>query len=255
MAIQSDLQKALIELGLSSAEQDVFMASLKGGPMPVTKLARQVGLERPYVYTVIKSLRELGLASPDDKRYSRTFTVEPPSVVLDLLKKRRGEVEILHKSLSSEMPKYLGMYKGQGVTQVFLYEGKKRFLELYDRIFEEEPEETLYFGDLDHFISVVEESGAQTWIRKRIQKKIKMRFLPIESPRVKEYPTDPSQFRATRVIPKELAQDILATFQVFGNTVIFWQPETPAAVVLRDKRIAGMHREIFNLLWRLGKPV
>ncbi len=251
---QNELEQALSELGLSSTERSVYLTSLKAGPLSVVKLAEKVGLERPYVYTVIQSLREKRLASQSSQRYQKSFVVESPSVVLDLLRKKRTDLEALAKNVSAELPRYLAQYKqGANTTQVYLYEGKKRFLELYDRIFEEEPAETLYFGNLDHFINVVEQSGVETWMKRRIEKKIKMRFLPVESPRVKDFPTDPTQYRETRVIPKSLCDNVPATFQVFGNSVIFWQPETPAAIVLQDHYIAELHRNIFELLWKQGR--
>ncbi|MEX1111999.1 MAG: helix-turn-helix domain-containing protein [Candidatus Andersenbacteria bacterium] len=250
---QNELETALAELGLSPTEQQVYMTSLKSGPLPITALAQQVSLERPYLYTLIASLREKGLVSPSHERYGRSFSVAPPTVVVDLLREKQAAVAALQKNLAAEMPRYLAAYKGQGATQIFLYEGKERFFELYTRIFAEKPKETLYFGDLDHFIRVVEESDTESWIQKRIRRKIVMKFLPIESKRVQEFPTDPSQYRVTRVIPRDLCSTLPATFQVFGSYVIFWQPHTPAAVVIQDPYIAEMHTKIFNLLWQQGK--
>lgn len=253
---QNELETALSELGLSETEKAVYMASLKAGPVSVSKLAHQLGFERPYVYTVIKSLREKGLVASSAQRYQRTFVVQSPVVVLELLRKKRASLEALTKNLAADMPKYLANYKqGSNATQVFVYEGKQRFLELYERIFEEEATETLYFGELDHFLNVLSESDAELWIMQRIEKEIKMRFLPVDSPRAQDFPTNPQQYRETRIIPKELCGQLPATFQVFGDSVIFWQPETPAAIVLKDQYIADLHRKIFEMLWTLGKKL
>lgn len=252
---RDELDKALDEINLSVTEKDVYLASLAYGPVSVSQLAEKMGYQRPYLYTVINELRSKGLVAGSGTRYKKDFVVESPSTVLHLLRKKRGYLDNLTSNLAVELPRYLASYKqGGNATQVFVYEGSQKFIELYEKIFEEEAEETLYFGELKHFLSVVTAGNNETWLKKRIEKKIWMRFLPVQTEEVNKYPSDPKEYRETRIIPPELCKELPATFQVFGNNVIFWQPETPAAIVLHDQYIANMQRKIFDLLWILGKP-
>ncbi len=250
-----ELTSALDELGLSSSEKELYLASLSSGPQSIPELGKRLGFERPYVYTLIKSLREKGLAvEPLTRKYQRTFVVEPPTVVLLLLRKKKANLENLTAHIAMDMPKYLASYRqGGSRTQVLFYEGKDKFIELYERIVEEEMTETLYFGEVEHYFLLLGEERVNQWIFERIQKKIKIRTLMVDSDASRKLPSMPEMFRETRLLPLDMNKEFPASFQVFGTNVIFWQPETPIAVVLQDEYIAKLHRGIFAMLWKQGK--
>lgn len=243
------LDEALRSFGLKESERALYRLSLSLGPTPVGKLAELLGFERPYVYTLIEALRTRGLVF-SSKRYQRTFIVEPPSVVLEQLRKSRSNLEGLITTVAADLPKYLATYKqGGAATQVLFYEGKEKFLELYDRILEEEAGETLYCGEAEQFLSLVSGKHLDDWIRRRIQRGVKIRTLMIDSPLARTIPTDSTSLRETRYLSSDQARLFQASFQVFGSNVIFWQPVTPVAVVLHDEYIANLHRALFNELW------
>lgn len=249
-----ELTTALDELGLSLSERQLYLSSLAFGPLPIPDLAKNLGFERPYVYTLIKSLRDRGLvASQPSMGYQKKFVVESPTALLSLLRKKKAHLESLTSHIAMDMPKYLASYRQGGTkTQVLFYESKEKFFELYERILEEEADETLYFGEVEHYFSLLGEQRVRKWITQRSEKKIKIKTLMVESETSLQIPSNKSVHRETRLLPKEMVFDFPASFQLFGNNVIFWQPETPIAVVLQDEYIAKMHRSIFNLLWKQG---
>lgn len=254
--VVDQLDNALCELGLSPIERQLYLLSLSTGPLSVSDLADRLGIQRPYLYTVIKSLREQGLAPGPGPHYQKTFIVESPSIVLNLLRRRRTYLDGLASEVSIDMPKYLATYKqGGSKTQVLFYEGKEKFIELYNLILEEEGNETVYFGEVKHFFTLLEENRVHEWIRNRILKKVTMRTLMIDDPLAHTIPTDMVKYRETRILPCYLSKSFSSSFQVFGKSLIFWQPHTPVAVVLKDEYIANLHRGIFNLLWELGKEI
>lgn len=254
--IDKNLDNYLNRLGLSQTEREFYLLSLASGPLSIGELAKTMGLQRPYLYKIIASLKEKGLAPQTIKKYQRTFVVEPPSIILELLRKKRAELETLTSSLATDLPKYLASYKqGGNATQVMIYEGKNKYFDIYDRILEEEYSETLYFGEAEHFLSLVKGEKLNNWIKRRIEKKIKIKSLMVESPLALSIPTDNNQLRESRYLPASFAENLPASFQVFGHNVIFWQTERPLAVVLRDNYIAQMHRGIFSMLWNQAKNI
>ena len=255
-AIVNQLDNALHELGLSPIERQLYLLSLSTGHLSVSDLAKRLSIQRPYLYTVIKSLREKGLAPGQGPHYQKTFIVEPPSVVLTLLRKRRAYLDGLAREVVADMPKYLATYKqGGSKTQVLFYEGKEKFIELYNLILEEEGSETVYFGEVKHFFTLLEENRVHEWIKRRIEKKVTIRTLMIDDPLTHTIPTDKTKYRETRILPCYLSKSFSSSFQVSGKSLIFWQPHTPVAVVSKDEYIADLHRGIFNLLWELGKEI
>lgn len=253
--VWDDLDNALVELGTTESERKLYRLSLSTGPVSVQELAKQLQMQRPYIYTLIASLRLKGLAPSASAKYRKTFVVESPNVVLELLRKKRESIESLSTGLAGVMPKLLAQYRQGGVaTQVMFYEGKAKFMELYDRILEEEGSETLYFGEAEYFLTRIGEVKLAHWIQRRIEKGITIKTLMKDSGKARSIPSDDLQLRQTRVLPKTFL-DLPASFQVFGNSVIFWQPHTPMAVVLQDEYIANLMRGTFALLWETGKEL
>jgi len=251
----SELNNALLELGLSPSESELYVLSLASGPLSVPVIATRLKLQRPYVYTLIKSLREKGLA-PNTTGYQRTFNVESPNVVLELLRKKRQSLEALTTNIAAEMPAYLASYRQGGErTQVRFYEGREKFLELYQRILIEEATETLYFGEATNFFKVIGPESLASWVEQRVQKKIRIRTLMPRDRASEGIPSDHLLLRETRVIHPMHAKQLPASFQVFGKNVIFWQPVTPVAVVLQDEYLAQLMRTTFELLWQQGERI
>lgn len=254
-SVRDELDVALGELGATESERELYRLSLSTGPVSINELAKQLSMQRPYVYTLIGSLRLKGLAPSAPAKYQKRFVVESPNVVLELLRKKRESIESLSTGLAGVMPKLLAQYRQGGIaTQVMFYEGKAKFMELYDRILEEEGKETLYFGEAEHFLTLIGEVKLAHWIDRRIEKGITIKTLMKDSGKARSIPSDTRQLRETRVTSKT-SIDLPASFQVFGNSVIFWQPHTPMAVVLQDEYIANLMRGTFALLWEIGEKI
>lgn len=253
--MSNELNNALAELGLAVSERELYLLSLAFGPLPVSEIAGRLNVQRPYVYTLIKALREKGLA-PNTHGYQRTFVVESPTVVLDLLRKKRQDLEALTVGIAADMPTFLASYRQGGErTQVLFYEGQDKFLELYDRVLVEEASETLYFGEAKNIFGVVGPERLQNWVKNRIQKKIGIRTLMLDDAEARSIPTDVASLRETRIVAQGTGAKLPASFQVFGRNVIFWQPMTPVAVVLQDEYIAQLMRTTFELLWEKGMEI
>lgn len=253
--VSDELNKALEELGATPSERELYALSLASGPMTAQEFADQLGLQRPYLYTLMQNLRSKGLMPSVTSKYKKKFIVEPPNVILELLRKKKTSIDALSTDFSASLPKLLAQYKQGGVaTQVMFYEGKAKFMELYDRILAEEVEETVYFGEAEHFLTLIGEVRLERWIQERKEKGIRIKTLMVDSTKARSIPSDTIELRETRVIDRAI-KDLPASFQVFGRSVIFWQPHTPLAVVLQDEYIAQLMRGTFALLWAQGRAI
>lgn len=253
--MSNELNNGLIELGLTSSERELYLVSLASGPLPIPEIATRLNLQRPYVYTLIRALREKGLA-PETKGYQRTFIVESPTALLELLRRKRQFLETVTTSIAADMPTFLASYhQGGERTKVLLYEGQQKFVELYDRVLIEEGRETVYFGEAKNLFSTVGQEKLTGWVENRVRKNIAIRTLLLDDSAAHTIPSSASLLRETRVISPAAVKDLPASFQVFGKSTIFWQPMTPVAVVLQDEYISGLMRSTFELLWKQGARI
>jgi sugar-specific transcriptional regulator TrmB len=247
------LYTSLDELGLSDAEKRVYITSLSLGPSPISALAEHIGIARPNVYKIIDSLRSRGLVPLEGKeKYARNFMVEPPSVVLELLRKKRETIAETDMGLSAELPELFALYRqGEGDTKIKVLKGKEQYVKVFRQSVEEERHEIQFCGSAGDFINFISWDVENAWIRERLKRNvhIKVLILPGETAHTLRE-KDTQELRETRILKS--GEQFKSSFMLYGNKLVFWQPEAPLAVLVEDQYIVQMMREMFRLLWKDG---
>jgi len=249
--IKQNVYNALKELGLSELEIKLYTISLLLGPSSLSTLAKHLGISRPNVYKIINGLERHGLVKfSDRKKYARTFMVESPTTVLEKLRKKRDKSEELDYQFTAIMPDLITLYRqGETSTKIKVLEGKEQFLKLYDAILEEAQGQTEFFGSLTDAINATSLEQQKEWGVKRARKGIKLRSLILPS----------KELESLRGINKKMLREIRflkniesfpASFQIFANKVIIWQPKVPLAILIEDENLVKMFRNIFETFWK-----
>src|SRR3989338_8397429 len=98
--VKKNIYTSLKELGLTESEANLYTTSLALGPATIASLAEHLNMPRPNVYKGIAGLERHGLAKfSERKRYTRTFVVESPTVVLEKLRQKREIMSDLDQTL------------------------------------------------------------------------------------------------------------------------------------------------------------
>lgn len=248
--VYESVYTALKELGIKQNEIDLYVLSLSIGPSPISTLAKHLHISRPNMYALIKALEMQGLAQWSTKeRFARQFIVEPPSVVLEHLRKKQEAVARVDHDLVAQIPKLLAHYhQGSTKTKMKVFEGQEQFLKLFFQILDEAKDESVFCGSAKEFIGFVSWEQERKWIKERVKRNVRMRslILPGEDEQILKE-KDVEELRETRVLA--YSQEFLSSFQIFGNKVIFWQPKAPLALLIEDEFIVHMMQSIFDLLW------
>src|SRR3990167_11450535 len=252
--IEKSLYTLLKEFGLLESEINLYLISIKLGPATIASIAKNLGIPRPNVYKAILGLEKHGLAKfSEKKRYARTFVVEPPTVVLELLRKKRGIMSDLEQTLVGVMIELLANYhQGETPTKIKVLQGKEQYLKAFFSILDEEGEETQFFGSAKDFVKFISWDEEYRWMGKREERGIfvKSLLLPDEDAEML-HKTDKEHLREIRII-KGLAPFVTA-FQLYANKALIWQPAGSLAVLIEDEYIVAMLRSIFNTLWDSAK--
>ncbi|MSR85315.1 hypothetical protein EXS71_02675 [Candidatus Uhrbacteria bacterium] len=252
--IKQNLYNSLKELGLKSPEIELYILSLSHGPTSLATLAKLLEISRPNIYKIITELKKHGLAQFSGKnRYSKTFVVESPSIVTELIRNKRESLNKLDKEMTSALPDLLMLYRqGELPSSVKIIEGKELFEQTFDKILEETKQQTEFFGSAQDFIQFVSWEKEQAWIRRRVEKNIFMRALLLPGSATQQLqPNDKRELRETRIL-KSVAP-FASSFHLFADRVILWQPKAPLAILIADQYIVEMLRNIFNNLWEQSK--
>jgi len=244
------LYTSLREIGLSHKAAELYQLSLRSGGSPIAFLAKSLDVSRPNVYALIKELAAKGLAKPAAKNgYSRHFSVETPTLVLEKLRAEKENMETLESSIVSEMPDLLTLYhQGESPTKIKVLQGREQYLKIFNQSVEESRGEIQFFGSADDFIHFVSWKTENEWIKKRLKNKIFLRALLLpgdDAQTLKEQ--DESELRETRILTD--TKPFSASFMLFSNKLIFWQPKVPLALSIEDEYITETMQIVFEKLW------
>jgi sugar-specific transcriptional regulator TrmB len=250
-----DLYTALKELGLTNLEIGLYTVSLSLGPSPIKTIAQHMKISRPNVYKIIEGLEKHDLALfSKRKKYARNFSVEAPTKVLELLRKkieRQGNIEY---ELMSVMPDLLAKYQqSDAPTKIKVYSTPEEFLIIFHQILDEAKEEIRFFGSAHDFLEFISWNEEKKWIKKRIKKGlfIKSLLLPSEDTEMVKARGDKNELRETRVF--QSTTPFVTSFQLFANKAIIWQPKATLAILIEDEYIVTMLKIIFDNLWKISK--
>ncbi|MFA5871820.1 MAG: helix-turn-helix domain-containing protein [Parcubacteria group bacterium] len=249
--LKKSLYKGLKELGLSEAEINLYVISLKLGQTSIVNVARHMGISRPNVYKVIFSLEKHGLAKFSEKgKYARAFMVESPTFVLEMIRKKREDMSEIDHNLVSSLPDLLTKYhQGQAPTKVRVLQGKEHFLKIFNQSLEEENKEVLFFGATEDFIGFISWTEERKWITKRVKRNIFVKVLTLPGKEGAEIlrPQDQAELRETRILKG--TWPFMTSFQLFANKVVIWQPKAPLALLIEDQYIVEMLKSMFDFMW------
>lgn len=247
--VKKNLYTPLKELGLTDLEIDLYVVSLTLGPTTILDIAKHLDMSRPNVYKVIAGLERHGLAKfSERKKYTRTFIVEPPTIVLEKVRRKKEAADELDHALVGAMPDLLALYhQGETPTKIKVLEGKEQWLKIFFQILDETKEPISFFGSADAFINMITWDTEREWIKERVQKGIHINVLltPGKDAQVLKE-ADEKEMRTTRLFN---GTAVVTGFMLYANKVIIWQPKAPLAVLIEDEYIVQMLRSIFNKLW------
>lgn len=245
-----NLYDCLMELGLTENEANLYITSLSLGEIPLSDLAKALGISRPNIYKVIKTLERHGLAKFSDRdKYERGFIVESPTIVLEKLREKKEQIAKLDRELIPDLSNLLTKYhQSGGATKIKVIQGHDQFLKLFFQIIEEAEKTSEFFGSATDFIGFVSWKEEHKWIKERIKKGISIKSLLLDTVDARILArTDKTQMRETRIL--KTGNSFKASFQLFGNKVIIWQPKAPLAILIEDKLIFEMLKSVFYELW------
>ena len=252
--IKKSLYTSLKELGLLESEANLYLTSLALGPTSIAVLGEHLNTSRPNVYKAISGLEEHGLAKfSDKKRYARTFIVEPPTVLLGLLRKKRETMAELDQTLVGAMPELLANYhQGETPTKIKVYNSREQWMKIFFEILDEAKESIKYLGSADDFIGLIGWDTENEWIKRRKEKNIHIDCLLTSGEDADIlHETDTEGMRTTRIFKGSVR--FVTGFMLYANKVIIWQPKAPLLILIEDEYIIAMFRSIFEVLWDSNK--
>lgn len=246
----STLYMTLKQLGLTEQEAGLYVLSLEIGPHPIGQIAEKLGVSRPNIYKLIKSLENIGLAAlPKGGRLKR-FSVASPTIVNELLDAKQKKDRELKQEFSSLLPDLLSRYqRGDLPSYVRVYQGRGQYIGAFFGMLDEGKGSLDFFGSVDDFLNLITMEDQAEYLKERVKRGLTSRTLTLPGQHAHRIAgEDKENMRETRILRG--LNPFKASFHFFADKVIFWQPENLLAIRIEDDIIATMMKSVFEILWQ-----
>lgn len=122
------IEKLLVDLGLTVNEAKIYLKGLSLGPSTILKLAKASGVRRTTVYSVVEILKKKGLMHTEPRGFKQVFVAEYPDKLETML-------EVKRMSLKKMLPELSTLYNLKGVESTIQYhEGMEAIKNIYNDI-------------------------------------------------------------------------------------------------------------------------
>ncbi|MDO8626933.1 MAG: helix-turn-helix domain-containing protein [Candidatus Diapherotrites archaeon] len=227
----------LTEIGLEEKEAKLYMALLKRGDAPASKIAEDLGLDRTTVYYLLLRMHEKGFVSYHTKNSVKVFSAINPEKINNLLIHKQKDFE----KLLPELKKLSESTKED--VHVEVYKGKEGLNSIYREIINTGGE-LLSLGIDEKKFSEIDNLHFQQYVKEVDSGRIKEKLITVEGATI--FGSNQSEYR---FIPKEYFHNV--PIAVFRNKVIMiiWEPVL-TEIVIENKEAAESFRKHFNKLWK-----
>lgn len=244
----SKLLDVLKKIGLEDKEASVYLASLSLGPTTILKLARACNTKRTTVYGIVENLKQKGLMSIEQKGLKQIYAPENPEKLESTLENRQLEFK-------NSLPEFLGLYKLKGEESVIkYYTGISKMQDIYkDTLKEIRPhQDYLVIANQEKWYNLDPEF-AISFIERRAKLNIKTRLLFQDSKTAREHKKlDKNWDQKVKILPKGTPLNV-DTILLPQKMIVLELTPPYMTVVIKNKSIIELHREMFEIIWR-GLP-
>jgi sugar-specific transcriptional regulator TrmB len=234
----------LIEMGLSKAESEAYLALLKLGGGTATKTAHEIGVKRTTAYPILESLAKKGFASVYFRKTKRFYYALRPHKVASLFEKK---LDIFNSMIP--MLEMMGKKETQtkGLRFIETKEELKQFyLEILTEYEHYKTKEYYAIGSTQDWEEIDSEFFT-TYRKNRAKIGIKTKLL-LSSESKKINPTEDNLLREFKYLPEKYK--FRSTIDIYKDKILIVSPDLSSlAVVIAIPAMVDIFKSIFEIIW------
>lgn len=240
------IEQALQSFGLNQKEIKVYLSALELGLARVSEIAKKSGIERTNCYSVLEKLVAQGLVLEIGARKRKQFAAEPPEKINLILTNRQKEINKI-------LPELKSIYNlSPKKPKIRFYEGREGYILVYENILEDNPKELLALMSYDDLYHHLDPKYEADWIKRRIEKNIRLRWLVFETEKTKQMRLEGAKsLRQTKFLPPNFSFTGILFIYDNKTIIISGQEKEFTAVVIENAEFYVMFKQFFEMLWRL----
>lgn len=249
--------QTLQSLGLGENEAILYSKLLQTSSNTVQQLENLALFPRTMLYHVLNQLIGKGLVESGKSKTKTVFIAKDPDTLYELLHKKEKEFEREKQSVKELIPKLKNEFLLFGkVPNVRTFKGIEEYQKVLDECLLSKPIEIYSYEKLEAKKSGLE--VRENFDRRRVIRKIKKNVLFFENvdslkSLAKIQYNDFTNFRSAQI--EDLSPFSTDVMLYDGKILYTSYPENkePVAVLIEDKSLFEMQKNIFNVFWNSGK--
>lgn len=250
------LRKFLEQLGLSRVEQQVYTSLVETGTATVLTLAKASGINRTTTYRLLERLKSTGLVEEIVDEHRLLYRVSGSHILDQLIKEKARDVRLMQELFPTIAPLVNSVAESsQPGTKVLFYRGSEGIKQMVWNVLKTKKEMVGYT-----YRSVWEITGiefANSWYREFADRHLYCRDIYSDSylgAKNSQEIIDHHKYFESRYIPPKVL-DISYQTDIYNDVVGLynWHEGEVFGVEIYNEKIARRERQLFEIVWKMGK--
>jgi len=248
-------EKNILSKALGSNSAEIYLILAKKGELTVPEIVKNIDLSRAVVYDCLSELLVKDFLDYRKDGRRAYYSIKHPLKLKDLAEEKKRESNLFADELNNVIGSLTGSYNLlQNKPGVRFFEGEEGLREVWwDTLNQKkEKKEILSFCDISKINEVVPELN-QEWIKSRVKLGILDKIITVPTEKNKLLSQDQRRtLEEIRFIKSDIGINFDNTIvDIYEDRVAYTTLEEGniIGVILQDKNIYNLQRNIFNLVW------
>ncbi len=244
-------------MGLNPKEAEFYEVLLSLGKANMGQMLKKLSFKRGDAYNIAYSLIKKNLITETEENGKKTFILENPEKLNDLLENKEKEIKNTKETLAQILPdfkiSYNTIFDKPGVR---VLEGLEGFKKIYVDIVKSKKDLKIFTSDADRTNTEMSKIIDHN-IDKQFQAGIKTQAIISSAHSISEidFKNLKQKNVAVHIIDNELLK-LPAQILVYGHkTVITALKKEIISTIIENEDIANSLKNIFDYLWLISKPI
>jgi len=249
---QKQIINALLQLGMSEKESEVYLSVLQNTDSSIISIAKDTGISRGTAFDVVERLKKKGYLAEVKRGKKRRVIIENPTATFySLLDAQHNHLSQSQKVVEELLPLVKSIAaESDFKPQIRIYSGETGFKKVWDEILNFGGKDFLSIARIETFVKFVGEDFLWEIQKRKVKAGISSRAINESSDLAKKlYEADKTSSRETRLAPKGF--EFPSSEIIFGDKIaMFSTREENIILVIESKDFAQAHKIYFEMMWK-----
>ncbi len=245
-----NIKDKLNKLGLKEKETDIYLSILSMGKGTITDISKKSGIKRTSIYQYLDHLLQEGLLFQTAVKKRIFYVPENPKKIIKILENKKDEIDKKKREVEKILPNLESLY-AMSLTKpsINFYEGRDGIKAVYDEIVSNHKNIYSFFSPRKFFELISYEENDELLIKLFNSGGMLYNLVEKSDETAKRLALDKyKKFVKNKVLPDKFKFD--SDLLIGNNVVVMISFDNLIAVIIQDKSIADLQRNIFKTIWK-----